>query len=237
MSGPDVLHAQQLLAANPFADFRPGTADGIFGPASAEAVRRAKLALGYPDKAVDASCGPTLLAFLEGTRPLPGGYRARAAARATAAAVPAGSASLRDAVVAVARWGIANEAQIHYEQRRPIDGIDESQKLPLHTDCSGFVTLCHRWAGAPDPNGRKFDGQGYTGTILQACRQIALNVVQPGDLVVWGAPPGHHVALVLEAGPDPLLVSHGSERGPYAVRFSEAATWQPAPATWLTCLP
>lgn len=175
-SGPEVVHAQRLLAGSPFGDFRPGAVDGVFGPASAQAVRRAKLALGYPERAADESFGPVLLAYLEGTR-------------------------------------------------------------PLHTDCSGFVTLCHRWAGAPDPNGRKFDGQGYTGTILQACRQIALGAVQPGDLVVWGAPPGHHVALVLEADLDPLLVSHGSERGPYAVRFSEACTWQPAPATWLTCLP
>jgi hypothetical protein len=61
--------------------------------------------------------------------------------------------------------------------------------------------------------------------------------VQPGDLVVWGAAPGHHVALVLEAGDDPTLVSHGQEKGPIAISFSVESKYQPSPATWLSCLP
>jgi hypothetical protein len=61
--------------------------------------------------------------------------------------------------------------------------------------------------------------------------------VQPGDLVVWGAYPGHHVALVLEVGPDPLLCSHGQEKGPIAIAFSAESKYQPSPATWLACLP
>ena len=148
----------------------------------------------------------------------------------------AGSAAIRAAIVEHARWGIANEAQIHYQQLRPIDGMGQLHKLPLQTDCSGFATLCYRWAGAPDPNGLGFSGQGYTGTILQRCRAIPLAAVQPGDLVAWGVAPGHHVALVLEAGPDPLLCSHGQEKGPAAIRFSLETQYQPAPVTWLTCI-
>ncbi len=160
-----------------------------------------------------------------------------AAARPVAPSVPtAGSAAIRAAIVEHARWGIANEGQIHYQQLRPIDGIGQPRKLPLQTDCSGFATLCYRWAGAPDPNGLGFNGQGYTGTILQHCRAIPLAAVQPGDLVTWGAAPGHHVALVLEAGPDPLLCSHGQEKGPAAIRFSLETQYQPAPVTWLTCI-
>jgi hypothetical protein len=55
--------------------------------------------------------------------------------------------------------------------------------------------------------------------------------------VVWGAYPGHHVALVLEAGSDPLLCSHGQEKGPLAINFSVESRYQPTPATWLSCLP
>jgi hypothetical protein len=82
-----------------------------------------------------------------------------------------------------------------------------------------------------------FDGTGYTGTMLRACRRIPQSAVQPGDLVVWGNFPGHHVCLVLEAGADPLLCSHGQEKGPFAIQFSAENRAQPAPATWLTCLP
>jgi hypothetical protein len=66
---------------------------------------------------------------------------------------------------------------------------------------------------------------------------IAADAVQPADLVVWGPPPGHHVALVLEPGPDPLLCSHGQESGPAVVRFSIESGYQPSPVTWLSCLP
>ena len=74
---------------------------------------------------------------------------------------------LADAIRDEASWGVVHEAEIHYGQLRPIDGLATPHKLPLATDCSGFVTLCYKWAGAPDPNGRGYDGYGYTGTLLQ----------------------------------------------------------------------
>jgi len=141
--------------------------------------------------------------------------------------------SLRGEIVAAARWGIRNEPRIHYALVRP---IPLTRTLPLSTDCSGFVTLCYYLAGAPDPNGRGYDGQGYTGTLLRAMPSVGPDLVEPGDLVVWGLRPGHHVALVLVAGDDPLLCSHGQERGPLAVRFSTESRVQPEPATWLSCL-
>ncbi|HVS86344.1 MAG TPA: hypothetical protein VHD91_12000 [Gaiellaceae bacterium] len=146
-------------------------------------------------------------------------------------------ATVRERIAANAHWGIAHEARIHYDERRPIDGLGEARRLPLHTDCSGFATLCYAWAGAPDPNGLGFDGQGWTGTMLRHMTEIPLARVQPGDLVIWGPPPGHHVALVLENdGEDPLLCSHGQEKGPLAIRFSVETRYQPEPATWLSCL-
>lgn len=228
LTGDDVKALQQLLAP-----YGPGEPDGEYGPATAVAVKRAKWALGYPDAKCDGSAGPQLLAYLGGA-PVPPDFQARQAARKHDAAK---ALTVRQQIVANAKWGIANEPQIHYQQLRPMDGLHEARKLPLQTDCSGFSTLCYAWAGAPDPNGQNFSGQGYTGTMLQHMTRIPLAHVQPGDLVIWGPNPGHHVALVLEQGPDPLLCSHGQEKGPFAIRFSEETKYQPAPAVWLSVLP
>jgi hypothetical protein len=139
-------------------------------------------------------------------------------------------ATIRQKIVTAARWGIENEPRIHYGEIRP---IPLGRTLPLRTDCSGFVTLCYFLAGAPDPNGRDYDGSGYTGTLLGWLRAIAPLDAKRGDLVVWGTYPGRHVALVLEPGDDPLLCSHGSERGPLAIRFSDESRYQHAPVVWL----
>ena len=233
MSGADVKAAQKLLANNPYGNFQPGAVDGEFGPATAGAARQAKWLLGYPEKECDDDFGPKLTAYLEG-KPLPAPFKARREQRLKEAK---SSSGLRAKIVEIARWGIANEPSIHYQQSRPVDGMDHPRKLPLHTDCSGFSTLCYKWAGAKvDPNGGNFGGGAYTGTMLQHCRHIAKSAVQPGDLVVWGVYPGHHVALVLEAGADPLLCSHGQEKGPFAIAFSVESKYQPTPAAWLACL-
>jgi cell wall-associated NlpC family hydrolase len=110
--------------------------------------------------------------------------------------------------------------------------------LPLATDCSGFATLCYFLAGAPDPNGFGYTGQGYTGTLLGHLPQVEPDAVRRGDIVVWGRYPGRHCAVVLEPGDDPLLASHGQERGPLEVAFSVEQEWQAGqPATWLDGLP
>jgi cell wall-associated NlpC family hydrolase len=142
--------------------------------------------------------------------------------------------SVRQKIVTAARWGIANEPRIHYAQVRP---IPRARTLPLTTDCSGFVTLCYYLAGAPDPNGRDYDGSGYTGTLLGWLPRLAGPAnARRGDLVVWGRYPGRHVALVLEPGADPLLCSHGQERGPLAIRYTSECEVQPPEVTWLSGL-
>jgi Putative peptidoglycan binding domain len=228
MSGPDVEELQGVLAP-----FHPGTVDGRYGPQTASAVKQAKWALGYPDAQCNGSAGPKLVAYLQGAPPPPD-FVARQQARQHDAQK---ALTVREQIVANARWGVANEAQIHYEQLRPIDAIHEAQRLPLRTDCSGFATLCYAWAGASDPNGLDFNGQGYTGTMLQHLRRVPQPAVQPGDLVIWGRFPGNHVALVLEAGPDPLLCSHGTDKGPVEVRFSAASKYHSPPVVWLSGLP
>jgi cell wall-associated NlpC family hydrolase len=135
----------------------------------------------------------------------------------------------RQRIVAAARWGIANEPRIHYGEVRP---MPLARTLPLTTDCSGFVTLCYYLAGAPDPNGLDYSGQGWTGTLLRHLAPTAS--LRRADVVVWGAYPGHHCALVLEPGDDPLLCSHGRERGPLAIHYSDECKLQPPVVAWLT---
>jgi cell wall-associated NlpC family hydrolase len=108
-----------------------------------------------------------------------------------------------------------------------------ARTLPLTTDCSGFVTLCYFLAGAPDPNGLHYSGAGYTGTLLGHLTHVTAAKAREGDLVVWGVYPGRHCAVVLEEGDDPLLASHGSERGPIAIRYSDECRVQPPKVTWL----
>lgn len=223
-TGPDVVALQELLMP-----YQPGPVDGVFGPLTAAAVKRAKWALGYPDVQCNGSAAPKLADYLDGA-PLPPAYAARAKERRQG---KGHELVLREAIVANAEWGIAHEPQIHYAELRPIDALREPRRLPLTTDCSGFVTLCYAWAGAPDPNGLGYSGQGWTGTLLAHLQPVAAAAVEPGDLVVFGPPPGNHVALVLEPGEDPLLCSHGQERGPVAVALSVESSYQPQPATWL----
>ncbi|HEX3540078.1 MAG TPA: peptidoglycan-binding domain-containing protein [Acidimicrobiales bacterium] len=185
--GDAVKQLQGLLKA---AGFDPGGIDGDFGPLTEGAVEKFQQAHGLT---VDGVVGPqTWGALLSGS----------------------GHDGLREQIVAVALWGVAHEPDIHYEQRRPIDGTNQIDKLPLSTDCSGFATLCYNWAAAPDPNGRDYDGYGYTGTLLRGMEMISSAAAQAGDLVVIGPGNGEHVVIIVEPGPDPIVVSHGSEPGP-----------------------
>jgi hypothetical protein len=142
-------------------------------------------------------------------------------------------ATLREKIVTAARWGIEHEPEIHYGEIRP---IPLRRSLPLTTDCSGFVTLCYYLAGAPDPNGSRYSGYGWTGTLLRHLTPIGPVDVRQGDIVVWGSYPGRHCAIVLEADDDPLLCSHGQERGPIAIRFSAECRYQPPTVAWLSGL-
>lgn len=134
----------------------------------------------------------------------------------------------RAAIVRAALWGVANTVAIHYDQVRP---IPHRLELPMRTDCSGFATLCYQIAGAADPNGRGYDGEGYTGTLNEHGTVVKPRDARPGDLCLYGVAPCHHVTIVVEADPDggdPLEASHGYEAGPLLVRHSTEAASQAA---------
>lgn len=140
-------------------------------------------------------------------------------------------ASLRDAIVANAYWGVANEPAIHYSQGPSrMNAIGHPHQLPLYTDCSAFITLCYNWAGAPDPNGRHYDGYGFTGTFVAALPQIDVSHALPGDVIVYGPGTGDHIVVVVQSGSDPLTISHGQERGPALVRHSVEVRAHRAPS-------
>lgn len=119
----------------------------------------------------------------------------------------------RSRILAQAAWGVAHTAEIHYAETRPIPLTAwRAGRLPITTDCSGWVTCCYYAAGAPDPCGQGFDGQGYTGSMLAHLPAIAASQAEPGDLLVFGAAPGRHVVILAEQ--PGMAYSHGTEADP-----------------------
>lgn len=99
LRGQDVELAQALLTRGKggFGNFHPGKVDGNYGENTASATRRAKYALGYPQKKVDGSFGDILAGFLSGKRKLPLTYRIRRKRRLTPAPHTLGAKALASA--------------------------------------------------------------------------------------------------------------------------------------------
>lgn len=148
------------------------------------------------------------------------------------------AASHRTAFLSWVRWGVKHADAIHYSEVRPIPVHLQPGTLPFTTDCSGYVTLMAKWAGCSDPNGRGFDGAGFTGTLLEHCHHITEEQARPGDLIVFGPYPGHHVVTIVAKIPDGdfRTVSHGREGDPRFVTWKDEAQYQPGPSTFLRWL-
>ena len=186
-----------LVKAKAMTQAQMNTGPGMFGPQTQRSLKKFQQAHGV--EAIGVYGPKTRAAFV------------RLGAKVAAVPRPPVPTGLRKKIVAEGKWGATNKIRIHYQQRRPIDGLRQPHKLPLNIDCSGFVTLCYKWAGAPDPNGNGYNGAGYTGTLEAHMRHIPQSKLQPGDLCLWK---GKHVSLVVQTGADPLLISHGEESGP-----------------------
>ena len=173
--------------------------------------------------------GPLLKAILSGQKPLPAAFKQRRAKRKRMAG---SEQAVRKKIVNWALWGCKNTGHIGYSQNGSVrlGALGTPGSLPLATDCSAFATLCYCWAGAPNPNGSGvYDARqpAYTGSMLDRCRRIPKSAAKPGDLVVWTPPGrGQHVCIVVAAGPDPMLVSHGDDTGPKQLRFSAEDGYQ-----------
>lgn len=146
--------------------------------------------------------------------------------------------TLRDKIVANALWGVAHEPEIHYTQgAERMAAVHSPRMLPMSADCSSSITCWYSWAGAPDPNGFNYNGQGYTGTLLLHGKRITQAQAVPGDYVVfgWGRDgTGEHVSIMVEKAPDPWMVSHGQEAGPRRIPLS----WDTRqPQRWIRSIP
>ncbi len=154
-------------------------------------------------------------------------------------------ANLTNRIVKWGYYGVKHHGSFTYsESADRMNSIGTKPgTLPVTCDCSAFVTLCYKWAGAKDPNGLAYNHTGYTGTELSHDQHIALWIknnkgvkieeVRPGDLVVYGPGTGLHVALVVHPGNgDPVTISMGKNGDPSVVRVSQDGR---LPQTYLRC--
>lgn len=101
----------------------------------------------------------------------------------------------REAIVAAGLFWYSHRGQIAYSQWRPY-ALGKPPWVPSRWDCSGFVTVCHYAGGAADPNGRGYDGQGYTGTLADhGSRVNDVSNLKPGDLIFYGYSSGNGPAF------------------------------------------
>jgi len=144
----------------------------------------------------------------------------------------------RRIAVRAALLGLRHASVIHYTQGGSRwQGIADTRfsergQYPNYADCSAFATWC-LWNGLYVPfrehdvvNGADWKA-GYTGTMLSHGVPIrSIKNVRWGDCVLYGSPgsTGRHTAIVVRVGKPRgskvMVVSHGSEGGPYFLPYN-----------------
>lgn len=203
--GRDVRALRRVLRRLGYLELPRGEVGPKFDAATDAAVRAYQRAEGLE---VDGQVGPVTFASL-----LPS-YR-RIERWLVSQVDPKRIRGTRHRIVAAAYVGYRNKEALHYTQdARRMEGVRGRIRPPQHPsweDCSSFATWCYWAAGAPDPNGRDYDGFGFTGTQVQ--HGAATKEPRPGDLVFYGGGSiPSHVSIYVGNG---RVVSHGSEPGPY----------------------
>jgi hypothetical protein len=121
-----------------------------------------------------------------------------------------GGGTQRKRAVEIAKQSLGRTGDFTYAMVRPIPA---SLSGRVRTDCSGFVTLCYKEAGAPDPNGNRYNGQGSTATLWSYGKPTSNP--QPGDLAFYGNPSAAggsaHVTIIID---DKDCIGFGSQGGP-----------------------
>lgn len=103
-----------------------------------------------------------------------------------------------------------HRSQMVYSQARPFQRKAPPWLgwHPSRLDCSAYVTDCYEGGQAPNPNGRPWDGLGFTGTQLANGRRVSHPLL--GSLVFYGSPVGHVALYVGTVGGVPSVLSFGS---------------------------
>lgn len=181
MQGDDVRAAQQRLrGSNVFRqNFTPGDVDGVYGPATMRAAKRAKFWLGYPTSEIDGGYGELLHARLAG-KSLPVAYQIRRRARLRAKPAP----PLRERALAEARTHVGTK-----EEPAGTNRVFFSTWYGLVGPwCAMFVSYCYVKAGSKTfaPGSR----YAYVPFIVSDARAGRNNLAvtrtpAPGDLVCY----------------------------------------------------
>lgn len=143
----------------------------------------------------------------------------------------------RDRVVGAAWLAYNHKPRVHYTQGgmrwQGIRGHHNARKgqYPTHADCSALATWClwnglYLGFGKGDSVNAANWRAGYTGTMLKNGKPVKdLGNVLRGDCVIYGkSSPGVHVAIVVAVkGGRPMVISHGSEAGPFYVPYNYRA--------------
>jgi hypothetical protein len=157
------------------------------------------------------------------------------------------SAHERSELAALMDYLVRREPHVHYGQVRPMPSRTIRNLVELHAaverargltmDCSESVTLICKLAGLGDPNGLHYGGAGNTETMLgHLSHYYSARSAGVGALVVFGVGrlSTEHVCMVRRPGADPLLFSHGQERGPFFIPLSVEKRYHVAPYTFLS---
>ena len=203
MTGADVLRAQRTLnGQNTYDhDYFGGNIDGVFGPVTAQASKRVKFWLGYPDDELKPIYGEKLHNFLTGKTVLPADYKARRARRI--AAQQAQPVTLGQKALKVAMTFVGKTEQPPNSNHFP--GITDWYGLGNVPYCAEGVTYCYVQAGSKAfVRGSEY---AYVPFLVADAQKgedglhvVAFGAVQPGDPVCfdWDGGVADHVGLVKE---------------------------------------
>jgi hypothetical protein len=152
----------------------------------------------------------------------------------------------RAKLVEIGHYLISKAAQIDYSQTWPEAPESMTYKRVqeilnnggrIAFDCAGSVFCIYKWAGLKSPAGPGHPvGEVNSGDMYAYLTHRYTNPAEAhaGALVVYGPDGDEHVCMVMQAGLNPMLFSHGSEIGPLFIALNdETAAHLGQPRTFL----